>query len=51
MPEPLARETAANPFGGRNPILQAASSPGAAHPADAEKFPLKNENKQKQTKL
>ena len=47
MPDPQARETVANPFGGRNSLLHVASSPAAAHLADAEKLPLKNENKQK----
>jgi len=51
MPDPLAKETVANPFGGRNSILQVASSPEAAHLADAENLPLKNINKHKQTKL
>ena len=43
MPDPLARESVANPFGGRNSILHVASSPQAAHLADAEKMPLKND--------
>lgn len=47
MPDPLARESVANPFGGRNSILKVATSPDAAHRADAENFPLKNENIQK----
>ncbi len=42
MPDPLARETVPNPFGGRNSILKVASSPEAAHRADAENLPLKN---------
>ncbi|MGO8696350.1 MAG: glycogen-binding domain-containing protein [Limisphaerales bacterium] len=44
MPDPLARETVPNPFGGRNSVLRVASSPEAAHLADAENLPLKNEN-------
>jgi len=44
MPDPLARETVPNPFGGRNSVLKVASSPGAAHFADAENLPLKNAN-------
>jgi hypothetical protein len=36
------RESVANPFGGRNSILKVASSPEAAHLADAENLPLKN---------
>ncbi|MCX6917105.1 MAG: glycogen-binding domain-containing protein [Verrucomicrobia bacterium] len=43
MPDPLARETVPNPFGGRNSVLKVASSPEAAHLADAETLPLKNE--------
>jgi len=42
MADPLARETVANPFGGRNSILRVASSPEAAHVADAENLPLRN---------
>jgi 1,4-alpha-glucan branching enzyme len=44
MPDPLARESVPNPFGGRNSVLMVASSPGAAHLADAEHSPLKNTN-------
>ena len=47
MPDPLARETVPNPFGGRNSILKVASSPEAAHRDDATNLPLKNANKQK----
>jgi 1,4-alpha-glucan branching enzyme len=43
MPDPLARESVANPFGGRNSILHVASSPEAAHRADAANLPLKND--------
>ena len=45
--DPLARETVPNPFGGRNSVLTVASSPEAAHLADAETLPLKNANKPK----
>ncbi len=45
MPDPLARETVPNPFGGRNSVLKVASSPEAAHLADAENLPLNNSNK------
>ncbi len=45
MPDPRARETVPNPFGGRNSILKVASSPEAAHLDDAEKLPLKNTHK------
>jgi len=47
MPDPLARESVPNPFGGRNSILKVASSPEAAHRADATNLPLKNANKKK----
>ena len=50
IPDPLARETVPNPFGGRNSVLTVASSPEAAHLADAEKLPLKNVIKQKARK-
>jgi 1,4-alpha-glucan branching enzyme len=45
MPDPLAKETVPNPFGGRNSILKVASSPEAAHRDDAANLPLKNANK------
>jgi 1,4-alpha-glucan branching enzyme len=51
MPDPLARESVGNPFGGRNSILHVASSPAAAHLADAESSPLKNETKKETPKL
>jgi 1,4-alpha-glucan branching enzyme len=41
MPDPLAKDYAPNPFGGRNSVLKV-STPEAAHMADAEKLPLKN---------
>ena len=47
VPDPLARETVPNPFGGRNSILKVACSPEAAHRADATDLPLKNANKRK----
>jgi 1,4-alpha-glucan branching enzyme len=47
MPDPLARETVPNPYGGRNSVLKVAGSPEAAHLADAENLPLKNANKHK----
>ena len=49
IPDPLARETVPNPFGGRNSILKVASSPEAAHLADAENLPLKNANERDRT--
>ena len=45
MPDPLARETVPNPFGGRNSILKVASSPEASHLANAEHLPPTNKNK------
>ena len=51
IPDPLAKETVANPFGGRNSILKVASSPAAAHLAAAENLPLKNTNQQNKKKL
>jgi 1,4-alpha-glucan branching enzyme len=47
IPDPLARESVPNPFGGRNSILKVAGSPQAAHLADAENLPLKKQNKLK----
>ncbi|MGO8765071.1 MAG: glycogen-binding domain-containing protein [Limisphaerales bacterium] len=47
MPDPRARESVPNPYGGRNSILTVASSPMAAHLTDAEHLPLKNENERK----
>jgi hypothetical protein len=44
MTDPLARETVSNPFGGRNSVLEVASSPEAAHRADAIDLPLKSDN-------
>lgn len=49
-PDPLARETVPNPFGGRNSVLKVASSPEAAHLADAENLPMKNTTIPKQQK-
>lgn len=42
-PDPAARETVPNPFGGRNSVLRVATSPAAAHRADATTRPLINE--------
>jgi hypothetical protein len=47
MPDPLAKETVPNPFGGRNSVLKVTSSPEAAHLADAETLPMKNATQQK----
>jgi len=43
MPDPLARETVPNPFGGRNSVLKVTSSE-ASHLANAEHLPLRNAN-------
>jgi 1,4-alpha-glucan branching enzyme len=40
MPDPAARESVPNPYGGRNSVLHVAVSPAAAHLAEAEKSPL-----------
>ena len=45
IPDPLARETVANPFGGKNSVLTVASSVEVSHRADATNLPLKNANK------
>jgi 1,4-alpha-glucan branching enzyme len=45
MPDPQARETVPNPFGGRNSVLKVAGTPEAAHLADAENLPFKKTNK------
>jgi len=39
MPDPLAKESVPNPFGGRNSILKVADSPEAANLASAEHQP------------
>ena len=44
MPDPSARETVPNPFGGRNSVLRVTGSPEATHLAEAEHLPLKNKN-------
>ncbi len=47
IPDPCARESVPNPFGGRNSILTVVDSPEAKHLADAQKLPLKNSNQPK----
>ena len=47
IPDPAARETVPNPYGGKNSILKVAASPEAAHLADAEEVPLKIESNKK----
>lgn len=51
MPDPLARESVPNPFGGRNSLLKVANSPEAVHLADAEHLPMKETNEQKPQKI
>jgi 1,4-alpha-glucan branching enzyme len=51
MTDPLAHETVPNPFGGKNSILNVATSPQAAHLAEAATLPLKNANKPKTRKI
>ena len=51
MPDPLAKETVPNPFGGRNSVLRVAGSPEAGHLADAETLPLKHATKQKAQRI
>ncbi len=46
MPDPAARETVPNPYGGQNSILKVATSLEAAHREDAVTLPLKNTNNQ-----
>ena len=43
IPDPLARESVPNPFGGRNSVLKVASSREAAHLADAASRPMKSQ--------
>lgn len=47
LPDPLARRWVSNPYGGRNSILEVASSEAAQHRAEAADSPLKNSNEQK----
>ena len=51
MLDPLAQESIANPFGGRNSILKVATSPQAAHLAAAENLPLKTNHQTKTKKI
>ena len=44
MPDPRARETVPNPFGGRNSLLKVASSLEPSPLADAEYLPSKSTN-------
>jgi 1,4-alpha-glucan branching enzyme len=51
MPDPLVKQTVANPFGGRNSILNVAGSQETVHLADAEQLPLKNSTQLKAQNL
>ena len=42
--DPRAKDSVSNPFGGRNSLLNVASSPEALHLTEAEHLPLKNPN-------
>lgn len=42
MPDPLAKETAPNPYGGKNSVLKVAHSPEGSHLTDAENLPMKS---------
>jgi len=44
IPDPLARETIPNPYGGRNSLLRVTSSADASHLANAEHLPLRIQN-------
>jgi hypothetical protein len=50
MPDPLATESVANPFGGRNSILKVAGSPETARRLGAENSRPNNANNQKEGK-
>ena len=43
MPDPLAKETIPNPFGGNNSVLRVSASTEATHLSDAEYLPMKTE--------
>jgi 1,4-alpha-glucan branching enzyme len=47
MPDPLAEETVANPFGGRNSVLHVACLAEAAHLDDARAFTVENRKRQR----
>jgi hypothetical protein len=51
IPDPKAHESVANPFGGRNSILNVAASPQVAHLAEAAHLPLKNDYQPKSKKI
>jgi len=51
MPDPLASESVANPFGGRNSVLKVAFPPESTPPAAGENLQTQNSNKQKTSKI
>jgi 1,4-alpha-glucan branching enzyme len=51
MPDPLAKETVPNPFGGRNSLLKVSNAAEASPLADAENSPMKNANQPKAQSL
>lgn len=48
MPDPAAKDSVPNPFGGRNSVLVVHGSPEAAHLDDAENLPMKTNGKPKE---
>jgi len=50
MPDPLAKESVPNPFGGRNSVLNVIT-PEAVHRADALNQPMQDSTKQKTQKI
>jgi 1,4-alpha-glucan branching enzyme len=51
IPDPLAKETVPNPFGGRNSVLTVFSSPEKKHLVEAETLPLINANQPSSRKI
>jgi 1,4-alpha-glucan branching enzyme len=51
MPDPLARDSVPNPFGGRNSVLHVTESPEAAHRDEAHQAPLKSSKPLRNQKL
>ena len=51
MPDPLAKESVPNPFGGMNSLLTVSGSPAASHLLDAETLPFNNPNQPETNKL
>jgi hypothetical protein len=51
LPNPLAKETVVNPFGGKNSVLKVANSREAMHLPDAGNLPMEDTNKQKTQKI